>query len=288
MVRFLVSHFPRRRSTVLKGAALGLAAYCAAMAIPGAVPGTIPAASAANLLAHRATYVIGIAPDSKQADLGGIDGMMALDLKDTCDGWAVNLKARIIMTGEDGEAHTIEISQVTWEAKDGSSFRFLMKNEDGGVQQFRGEARVEKSTGAVTVISDLPAKAEAKLPDHTLFPMAHNRLLLEKAAASESVVSAELFDGTSTTQAIQVSALIGPGERDWKGLKRQIPELAGLSSYPIGLAFYFGDDPDATPDAEQFERLYENGVAGEIGFKLHGVDLRAVLDQFQVQKDPGC
>jgi hypothetical protein len=247
-------------------------------------------ASAANLVPHHATYIINLAPDNKNGDVGGVEGLLAFDLKDTCDGWAMDLKMRVIMTGDDGESHSVNISQVTWESKDGSSYRFLMKNGNGTGQpdQIRGEAKSDSGSGAASVTTDLPAKAEAKLPDHTLFPMAHTRALLDQAAKGENTLSAEVFDGTTPTEAMQESALIGPGEKNWAGLPKKITALAGLTSYPVGLAFYFGDKTDATPDIEQFMRIYENGVAGEIGFDLGGAKLRATLDQLQILKDPGC
>ncbi|HEY4162100.1 MAG TPA: DUF1849 family protein [Dongiaceae bacterium] len=248
------------------------------------------AASAADLVPHHATYVISLAPDNKNADIGSVEGLLAFDLKDTCDGWAMDLKMRVIMTGDDGQSHSMNISQVTWESKDGSSYRFLMKNGDdnGQPDQIRGEAKSNPGVGAASVTTDLPTKAEAKLPDHTLFPMAHTRILLDQAAKGESTLSAEVFDGTTPTEAMQESALIGPGEKSWAGLPQKITALAGLTSYPVGLAFYFGDKTDSTPDIEQFMRIYENGVAGEIGFDLGGVSLRATLDQLQITKDPGC
>jgi hypothetical protein len=247
-------------------------------------------AAAANLVPHHATYIISLAPDNKNGDIGGVEGLLAFDLKDTCDGWAMDLKMRVIMTDDDGEGHSISISQVTWEAKDGSAYRFLMKNDNGSgqPQQIRGEAKSDAESGATSVTTDLPAEAEAKLPDHTLFPMAHTRVLLDHAAKGESTLSAEVFDGTTPTEAMQESALIGPGEKDWPGLPKKITALAGLISYPVGLAFFFGDKTDATPDIEQFMRIYENGVAGEIGFDLGGAKLRATLDQVQILKDSGC
>lgn len=247
-------------------------------------------AFAVDLVPHHATYVVTLSPDNKSNDIGAVQGLLVFDLKDTCDGWAMDLKMRVILTGEDSQPHTMDISQVTWEAKDGSSYRFLMKNGNGHDQpeQVRGEAKSDAASGAASVTTDLPQKAEAKLPDHTLFPMAHTRLLLDTAAKGDNTLSAEVFDGTTPTAAMQESALIGEGQKDWPGLPHKFPALAGMTSYPVGLAFYLGNQSDGTPDIEQFLRVYENGVAGEIGFDLGGIGLRATLDQLQILKDPGC
>jgi hypothetical protein len=246
---------------------------------------------AEDLAAHHATYILSLAPDNRNSQITGAEGLMVYDLKNVCDGWATDLKLKFVMSLEGGENRDFETSQVTWEAKDGSSYRYLIKNGYGGGRedQLRGEARIDAAAGGkATATADLPTRAEAKLPDGTLFPITHTRLILQKAAAGESVVSAEYFDGTASTAAMQASALIGAGEKDWAGLPKKIPALAGKTSYPIGLAFYLGNQPDSVPDSEQFLRLYEDGVMGEISFSLGTIKIRAVLDSLEVKPDSGC
>jgi len=101
-------------------------------------------------------------------------------------------------------------------------------------------------------------------------------------------VSAEVFDGTIPTQAAQETALIGAGEKDWNGMGKKFPELAGVTSYPVGLAYFFGDKADSTPDSEQSIRLYANVVVGLFDVDLGGVKVRALLDQLKLQPSPGC
>jgi hypothetical protein len=245
-----------------------------------------------GLVAHHATYILSLAPDNGNSQITGAEGLMVYDLKNVCDGWATDLKLKFVMGLESGEARTFQTSQVTWEAKDGSAYRYLIKNGYGGDQedQLRGEARIDAASGGkATATADLPTQSEAKLPDGTLFPLMHTRLVLKKAADGENFVSAEYFDGTASTEAMQASALIGPGEKDWAKLpKEKFPELAGKTSYPISLAFFLGDKADAVPDSEQTLRLYDNGVMGAFSFSLGSIKIRAVLDSLQVKNDGGC
>jgi hypothetical protein len=245
---------------------------------------------AEELAAHHATYVLTLAHDSRNSQVTGADGLMVFDLKDTCDGWAIDLKLKLIMSVESGESGTLEMTQVTWESKDGSAYRYLIKNSGGGGQeeQLRGEARIDVANGKGTATSDLPTRAEAALPENTVFPIAHTQLVLQKAAEGESVVTAEYFDGTASTDSMQASALIGPAEKDWPGLSKTIPELAGKISYPIGLAYYLGEDIDGVPDQEQFFQLYENGVLGALTVSFGTIKVRAVLDSLKMQPASGC
>ncbi len=245
-------------------------------------------AAAEGLRAQRATYILSIGSGNGSSSVTGADGLMVYDLKNVCDGWATDLKLKLLMGTDNGEGHGLEISQVTWESKDARSYRYVIKNGDGAghSDQLRGEAR--NADGKITVTADQPTQSEAKLPDDTLFPLAHTRELLKKAEAGETVFTANYFDGTASTEAMQASAVIGPGEADWNGLAKPFPELKGVTSYPIGLAFYEGDQADGTPDSEQSMRLYDNGVIGALTFSLGKIKIRAVLDSLQFLPDGGC
>jgi hypothetical protein len=199
---------------------------------------------------------------------------------------------KVIISFDSGDARTAEISQVSWEAKNGKAFRFMTKTgtgeNDDQANQTRGEARID-SSGQGSVTADLPVQAEAKLPAGTLFPVAQTDLVLKKAAAGETFVGAEVFDGTIPTQAVQETALIGGGEKDWNAMGKKFPDLAGHTSYPVGLAYFIGDSTDATPDNEQSMRLYDNGIVGLFDFDfMGGVKIRATLDSLKLQPTPGC
>jgi hypothetical protein len=246
--------------------------------------------AAVDLAAHHATYVLSLAPGNGGGATGA-DGIMTYDFKDTCDGWATDVKLKIIITDENGGPHTAEVSQVYWEARNGKAFRFMTKISGGGSDdqssQTRGEVRID-SSGKATVTADLPAQAEAKLPDETVFPAAQTEQMLQKAAAGETFASATLFDGTIPTEAAQVTALIGDGVKDWKGPKA-FPDLAGHVSYPVGLAYFIGNKTDSTPDSEQSLRIYDNGIVGIYDFDfVGGIKIRATLDGLQLLSSPTC
>jgi hypothetical protein len=258
------------------------AALAAAMIAASGLP-----AGAVDLVGHRATYALSLAPGNTNSGVTGADGIMVYDLKDVCDGWATDLKLKVIISLDNGESRTWESSQVTWEAKNGSAYRFMIKNDIGGeaADETRGEARTDH--GTITVTTDLPSKAEMKLPPDTLFPMAQTKAMLEKAAGGESVFTVDMFDGTAATQALQESAAMGAPQTGWAPGDK-FPELKNVVSYPVDIAFYTGDQTEAVPISEQHIRLYANGVSGQVDFALGQVKIRALLDQFALQKPSGC
>jgi hypothetical protein len=252
-------------------------------------------AGAVDMAAHHATYALSLAPGNGNSSVTGADGVMTYDMKDTCDGWATDLKLKVIISFDNGDARTFETSQVSWEAKNGKAYRFMTKSGTGGgggddqSNQTRGEARID-SSGAGSVVADQPVKAEGKLPKGVLFPVGQTDLVLKQAAAGETFVGAEVFDGTIPTQAVQETALIGAGEKDWNGMGKKFPDLAGHTSYPVGLAYFIGDSTDATPDNEQSMRLYDNGIVGlfDFDFGQGGIKIRATLDSLKLQPASGC
>lgn len=273
--------FQAKRVAVLAGAATALLAVLSVQS------------AADDLVAHHATYALSLAPGN-EGGISAADGLMEYDQKDTCDGWATTLKFKVILTDDNGGARTVEVSQILWEAKDGKAFRFLIKNAHGDgsgqtqANQSRGEVRID-SAGDASVIVDQPAKGDAKLPAGILFPLGQTEAMLKTAAAGDTFFSAEVFDGTLSTQAAQETALIGAGEKDWNAMGKKFPDLAGVTSYPVGLAYFVGDSTDSTPDNEQSMRIFANGVVGSFDFDFgQGIKIRALLDDLKLQPAPGC
>ena len=258
----------------------------AAILIVAAVGST---ALATPFAPHRATYALSLATNAGASQVVAVDGALAIEWTDACDGWALNLKGRVVLNLESGDSDTVDLSQVTWEAKDGSKFRYLTKQSHGqDLQQTRGEATYDTAAAKGKVVADLPAQIETELPAGTLFPSGHTNLLLDRAAAGEQAVFAKVFDGTVQPEAMDVSAVVGAGTKDWPGLRHDFPALHGLISYPAGLAFFYAERPDGTPDSEQSVRLYENGVMGEIIFDFGGIQIKGVLDQLDMLTGGEC
>ena len=70
----------------------------------------------ADLLPHRVVYTLAL---GTSGTLTGGNGLMTFEIKDVCDGWAMDLKAELSLAGEDGQIHRLGWSQVSWESKDG-------------------------------------------------------------------------------------------------------------------------------------------------------------------------
>jgi len=263
-------------SRLLSGLALGIAVLAA---------GHAPAR--ADLLPHRVVYTLSL---GNNGTLAGGNGLMTFEIKDVCDGWAMDLKAELSLAGEDGTIHRLGWSQVSWEAKDGKRYRYFTRelSDNDETSRRRGEVRREGTDKPAEVIADLPEQAEFKLPPGTLFPVQHTEALIKGDAAGEGYVLAKLFDGSIGNDAIEVGAALSPGSLDWRPPAKEIAELKNMRSFPVALAFFMSGSPEGMPDSEQNMRLYSNGVVGNLTFSLGDLAVHATLDELTPLKPEGC
>ena len=104
-------------------------------------------AAAVDLAAHKALYDLTLA--SAHGDVTAAFGTMSFEVGDACDGWTVRQRLRMMVT--DNEGHDIEMvsDYATWEAKNGLSFSFHMKQmtEGASSSQTDGTAKLSRRGG---------------------------------------------------------------------------------------------------------------------------------------------
>ena len=231
-------------------------------------------AQATEVMPHKAIYTLHNRESVGGDDNLSADGMMIFEWLDTCDGWQVNQRAKLRLSGDRGETD-FEWRQITWEAKDGHSYRYQSQEFQDGQkgEQRQGEVSLDnKGVPQLTMAS--PQQSQSALPAGVLLPTAHSLHLLKAAAAGETYVAATVFDGTVSDTPMQVGAAITPTMPPLPEQEKAFPALAKVPSRVVDLAFFLKDDnPAGTPDFEQSMRLYDNGVIGHMSFPFAGVDM---------------
>ncbi|WP_420404092.1 EipB family protein [Nisaea sp.] len=266
---------------VLKKAfALGTVLAGLVLPIAGAEAG-----AADRLVPHKALYKLSLKSTASNTEIVGVGGQMSFEWRDECDGWAINQRNLMILQSAEGGVRSVDSLMSTWEAKDGSSFRFIVKKEfDGnGGEIIEGRA-VRAGDGSVVAAFSEPENKTMDLPAEVLFPSQHTFLLLDRIAAGAKFFSAPLFDGSEFEPASFVSAAIGrkksaEGEKD--------PLISG-AYWPVRLAFYGPESSEETPDYELSVDLLANGIARrlEIHFKDFAVDV--TLQRLERLAATGC
>ena len=243
------------------------------------------------LLSHKAVYRFDLAKDhGRRSAIAGARGTLVVELQDACDGWTVSQRAHVVLLQSEGPEIEFGWSLSAWEAKDGLSYRFIVRqvSVDGEALRLRGFAELEAPGGAGRVDYSEPTTGGFDLPKGTLFPVAYSQAVLAEAAGETLPSWHLIFDGSAATPVFGVSAVsiatIPAGQRP--GFSS--PVLADQASWRLGFAYYQLDDPSGTPEQEQSMRVYANGVADDLRLDLGSVSLTAVLDQLELPASPLC
>ncbi len=246
-------------------------------------------ASAAQLVPHRAIYELQAKPSSGFGRSGSLRGLLTYELMDDCDGWSVNQKAGLDVLPPEGGGHRFEWSQATWEAKDGSSYRYFIKDSQDGTtgNQRRGELRYNDPDAAGKLTTELPSRGEVDVP-RVLLPVQHTLALIDRAEAGDTVFMAKIFDATVDEKPVEISAGFGPALTGGGTSAKDFAPLKDVASRHVDFAFFVQNLPDGTPDFEQSVRLFNNGVVSEVNFEFGGLPVLGTLRRLEVLEPKQC
>ncbi len=238
-------------------------------------------AHAADLAAHRALYKLAMDP-ARAGDVVAGSGTMGYEVEDACDGWTVRQRLEMTITSRDGQDIQMVSDYATWEAKDGLSFRFHMRQTtDGAVTtETDGDAKLDATGGPGEAHYTTPKETTEKLPAGTLFPMAHTEAILAASRADKKFLSVPLFDGTVEAGAqdsfVTVINRAPPTQGKWS-------DLAKLDSTRVRIAFFDRDKTTQTPDYQVAMRYWENGVADDLQMDFGDFVMNGEMTDFALQ-----
>jgi len=259
------------------------------------------AASAASaprtgeLLPHRASYLLSLGRNLSGSDVVNVQGVMAYEFADACDGWTTTQKARLKFFYDDGRTDEVGWNLNSWESKDGKRYRFFMRNFDGDnvTSEYKGEAEMPAPGQAGVVRFETPAQRQLALPRGTLFPTAHSLALFRHLAAGDPTFLATVFDGSDDKGPMEISAALAGSSKPAAEQAKLSPLLAAGPVYRLSLAFFApqgeattGDE--ATPQQEQSISVYANGVIDRLGLDYGSFTVDAVLKKLEGLPAPGC
>lgn len=257
-------------------------------------------AEAADLVGHRAVYNMKLHLTRTGNDLSDIQGKMAMEWSDVCDGWALNQKMVLAVKPVESEGFKNSFSFSSYEAKDGLLFRFTMRTltNDIVTEDIRGRAELESRGGAGEVVFDLPEDQTLDLPPGTIFPSDHLHQSAAHAASGKRALERLLFTGTDVDGLEMVSGFLGPsippGTRDIiesdsrDDTTGRIAELKGKQSWMVAFGYFPVHENSEQPEFEIQYRLMENGVAPFLDLDYGDYVIRAVLDYLEYLPEPSC
>ncbi|MBF0169441.1 MAG: cell envelope integrity EipB family protein [Alphaproteobacteria bacterium] len=247
----------------------------------------VPGVLAADLVPHLAEYALSLKSAKQGSGIAALKGRMQFRFADVCDGWTVENRTVMSFLEAEGEEVETQWSFVTWEAKDGLSYRFRVTSLRNGdmVQEIQGQASLEAPGGPGKVRLTKPEERTIRLPKGTLFPSAHTKLILSEAALGKTSLQRVVYDGASLDSPQEVNALIGSPRKPQA--KPSNPLLAG-ASWPSHMAFFDIKAKDGLPAYELSLRYFENGIADDVIEDYGNFSVRSLLSKIDPLPRPDC
>jgi len=247
------------------------------------------AGHAAQVAPHRAAYELTLDRATSASDVIDVSGTMDFEWADSCNGWTVKQKSLMTVGYSTGESAELGWNLLSWEAKDGLKYRFLVRDLQNGAMsdQFKGEAALDGPGRGGRAIYSVPDKKIVKLPPGTLFPTAHSLKLLENAEASHPLLWEMVFDGSDAKGLFGVNAVISPQQPQLSGGKPSSPLLA-TPSWRINLAYFAPEGQAAVPENEQHIDIHDNGVVDLLIIDYGTFRVRAKLTKIEPLRGPAC
>lgn len=227
--------------------------------------GLTPVAPAAarggiDVAPHKATYKLRLDHARIQSGISDVDGVMSFTWNDACDGWTIDQRFQVKFSYTEGQDMNLVTNYATWEAKDGSAYRFnVRKLVNGEVdEELSGGATLNAGRGG-QVKYDKPAVKALDLKPGTMFPTAHTLRVLNQAGTQENLFSVPVFDGAEAEGASPVNTIVGK-PRNPAELKVKDVDLLAAKAWQVSLAFFPINPGETLPDYETSMVLQENGI----------------------------
>ena len=245
----------------------------------------VASANAAQMVSHQALYTMSLQSSSRASDVAQIDGHMAIEIVDACDGWTIKQRVALIVTTFDGDEIGSYTSFTSWESDDGERFRFEQQTRQGNkiIDELSGDTRLDGDQGGVARLTK-PEDMAIILPPGTVFPNMHTELLIANAEAGATFFNRTVFDGTAVDNPNHVTAFIG---NQTAGPQLPMDYEAPLV-WPIRLAFFQLDTRNPEPDVEIGLLLEANGVTRTIELDYGSFVIDGRLDELELLAPIDC
>jgi len=243
-----------------------------------------------DLQSHRAYYTISMTgrPDP-QSCVSDVRGTMMVEFNKVCNGWTVQQLSQVWRYQDDGSVEHVRWGYVTWEADDGSRFKFntFRKTNDELVEDIRGTAsRMGKLT---QVVYKNPEQKTVHLPEGALFPIQHTKGLLKALQGGEHMFPRVVFDGSSVDGASEINTFMGT-----KKIVAGNPtvednhQFANQPFWPVRFAVYGIGETAYEPLYVTRQELLTNGIIKQYEIvDSDGVKLRGVLERVELLNGNG-
>jgi hypothetical protein len=223
---------------------------------------------------HRAVYDLSLDSTKSGSGVSGVTGRIVYELSGNgCEGYAQSMRFVTQTLNQEGELQTSDLRTSSWEEVPARRLRFSTSTFQNELpaEQTQGVAKREHASGGVKVELVRPDKRDVQLTGNIYFPIQHSMAIIQAARAGQSILAADLFDGSETGDKIySTSTAIGhqtkPGAGPVLSLAKGVEGLDRVPSWPVSVSYFAQSEKqgDAVPLYEMSYRFHENGVTSSL------------------------
>jgi len=245
-------------------------------------------AAAQMMRPARTVYDLKLDQSRESPGINGAEGRLVVELIESCEGFIFNQGFITDFTSSEGQDLSGDMQASVWESRDGRALRFNLINRINGnvVEQEQGRGDLH-ADGTGKGIWRQPKARELALPKGTMFPISHNRAVLQHAMNGSRGFEAALFDGSHEAGYYRASVYIGNASQGQKGKSNKLLAKE-LTSWPIRLAYYHHDDRLGVPQFEVGFTLYSDGVVDDLILDYPEFGLTGRLVELEYLDQPAC
>jgi len=246
-----------------------------------------PCLQAAELAGHQAAYRLSLSSRKNSAEIVDLSGVLTSRLEQVCDGWILAQKMSQRFDSPSAGIIVSESSSAVMEALGGDAYRFNTRQKNGAaVLDVRGEAKKNKE-GEITAQYTKPLAKTLLLPEKTVFPITHTRLLVDAALSGETLVNHHVFDGFDGASGYFVTTAINRLSNESE-FSESFSHLLKGERWHMRMAYFPGQKEASAPIMEISVILRSNGVAEKIIFEYERFGIMAELDRVEAIAKPLC
>jgi hypothetical protein len=257
-----------------------------------------PAAKGVQLAAHRAVYDLTLDRTGAGSNVSDIRGQLTYDFSGSeCQGYTLNTRLVTEIFDREGKPSITDIRSEAQEDAEGRRFRFNTSQyvNDKLSESTKGLAvRSNRSRDIVNVEIEKPKRGMLTLSGNVYFPTQHSLAILKAAAAGETRLQADIYDGSEKgTKIYETTTVIGaPLEL---AANAQLPviknseALDSIRSWPVVVSYYDqSPKKDGLPAYEVSFRMYANGVSRKLKLDYGTFSLNGELSAIEFSKMKPC
>jgi hypothetical protein len=251
------------------------------------------AAGGPKLVPHLAFYDLKLDRVKGSRPVSDVVGRLSLEFTgDACSGYATRFRQVTRIVDADSGARTTDLKSESWEAGDGSSYRFRIVTEVNGREVQQSEGKADRAAdGGISVDLRRPSPSRSDMAGEAVFPTAHVARMVETARSGGRLLETRLYDGSENGERLfDTTALIGarvPAEG------RKVEESAGkvglaeVPRWPVTVSYFEPGAGERTPVLVMSYDLFENGISAALRLDFGEFTLKGEMTRLDLLPPKG-